>query len=69
MCVCVILTHRIEELQGRLEGVEQSAGKEHSTNLQLASQLARTESDLRAAESNLRTAEAEAQKLQKQLKV
>eukprot|EP00967_Tisochrysis_lutea_P065062 scaffold84494_cov21-Tisochrysis_lutea.AAC.4 len=46
------------ELQQRLEAIEASAGSEHSTNLALASKLAKLESDLRAAQAGLRAADA-----------
>lgn len=49
---------RVLELQQRLEAIEASAGSEHSTNLALASKLAKLESDLRAAQAGLRAADA-----------
>lgn len=60
---------RVEELQRRLDGVEAHASSEHSTNLQLATKLAKVESELRATQASLATSEGEAQTLRRQLRV
>ncbi|KAF5840898.1 hypothetical protein DUNSADRAFT_15097 [Dunaliella salina] len=58
---------RVLELQQRLEAIEAAAGNEHSTNLALATKLAKLESDLRAAQAGLRTADASGKALSAQL--
>ena len=60
---------RLEELQRRLEAVEEVASNERDSSAQLAAKLGRAEGDLRAKAQALAAVEAEAQSLRQQLQV
>ena len=59
----------MEDLQRRLEAVEEVASNERDSSAQLAAKLSKTEGDLRSKAQALAVAESEAQTLRQQLQV
>ena len=60
---------RLEELQRRLEVVEEAAAQERDSGVQLAARLGRAEGELRSKALALATAEQEGTTLRQQLQV